>query len=144
MPHSARKLPADLQAAMLKPDKPGPSIGKRRTKKAPKIPAWCPLPVTAWWDGRDSAAYQDALDRYCIETLEVSDPERRIMVYFDSATCSLCKNLPLRGGYTVCRHKARRGGATPPACRAAPPPTSAALASSCSIVLQYSTRYTII
>ena len=32
MPHSARKLPADLQAAMLKPDKPGPSIGKRRTK----------------------------------------------------------------------------------------------------------------
>ena len=40
MPHSARKLPADLQAAMLKPDKPGPSIGKRRTKKAPKIPAW--------------------------------------------------------------------------------------------------------
>ena len=107
MPHSARKLPADLQAAMLKPDKPGPSIGKRRTKKAPKIPAWCPLPVTAWWDGRDSAAYQDALDRYCIETLEVSDPERRIMVYFDSATCSLCKNLPLCGGYTVCRHIGR-------------------------------------
>ena len=66
MPHSARKLPADLQAAMLKPDKPGPSIGKRRTKKAPKIPAWCPLPVTAWWDGRDSAAYQDALDHYCM------------------------------------------------------------------------------
>ena len=66
MPHSARKLPADLQAAMLKPDKPGPSIGKRRTKKAPYIPAWCPLPVTTWWDGYDSAAYQDALDHYCI------------------------------------------------------------------------------
>jgi len=88
MPHSARKLPADLQAAMLKPDKPGPSIGKRRTKKAPKIPAWCPLPVTAWWDGRDSAAYQDALDRYCIETLEVTDVNRRIMVYFDAFSCT--------------------------------------------------------
>ena len=50
-----------------------------------------------------SAAYQDALDRYCVETLEVSDPDRRIMVYFDSETCSLCKNLPLCGGYTVCR-----------------------------------------
>ena len=92
MPHTARKLPADLQVAMLRPDKPGRrGVGKRRTKKAPKIPAWCPLPVTAWWDGRDSAAYQDALDHYCIETLEVSDPEWRIMVYFDSATCSLCK-----------------------------------------------------
>ena len=68
MPHTARKLPADLQAAMLRRDKPGPSIGKRRSKKAPYIPAWCPLPVTAWWDGYDSAAYQDALDRYSVPT----------------------------------------------------------------------------
>ena len=66
MPHSTRKLPADLQVAMLKSDKPGPAIGKRRraAKEAPNIPAWCPLPVTAWWDGKDSAAYQNALDRY--------------------------------------------------------------------------------
>jgi len=104
MPHSAHKLPADLQVAMLKPDKPGPSIGKRRTKKAPKIPAWCPLPVTAWWDGRDSAAYQDALDRYCIETLEVTDVNRRIMVFFDAFSCTTCRNLPNFGGYSVCHH----------------------------------------
>ena len=60
MPHSTRKLPADLQAAMLKSDKPGPAIGKRRRRaatEAPNIPAWYPLPVTAWWEGQNSAAY---------------------------------------------------------------------------------------
>ena len=108
MPHTNRKLPADLQAAMLRPDKPSPPISKRRTgRQAPDIPAWCPLTLGAWEAGWDSVAYQDLLDRYCVETLEVSDPERRIMVYFDSETCSLCKNLPLCGGYTVCRHIGR-------------------------------------
>ena len=106
MPHSTRKLPADLHAAMLKSDKPGPAIGKRRRRaatEAPNIPAWCPLPVTAWWEGQNSPAYQAALDRYCIETLEVTDVNRRIMVYFDAFSCTACRNLPNFGGYSVCR-----------------------------------------
>ena len=61
MPHTNRKLPADLQAAMLKSDKPGPAIGKRRREpKAPNIPAWCPLTLDAWHEGPDSYRYQPA------------------------------------------------------------------------------------
>ena len=52
------------------------------------VPEWGEN-VVAFVVARDGSGLDAAaLDRYCIETLEVSDPERRIMVYFDSATCS--------------------------------------------------------
>ena len=83
---------------------PASAIRKRRTSD-PDVPAWCKLTVATWKKGKSHILYQHAIDRYCVEALEVSDHSRRVMTYWDSSTCDLCKDIFPR--YTVCRHIAR-------------------------------------
>ena len=101
-----RQLPRDLQEAMLKREKPGPTI-RRRSRKTISIPPWCPLTHHILEGGIWTADYQNALDDYCIQRLDVADPQRRIMVFFDAYACTTCQTLPNYGGYSVCRHIGR-------------------------------------
>eukprot|EP01043_Picozoa_sp_COSAG02_P039596 COSAG02_NODE_3140_length_7296_cov_180.632347_2_plen_89_part_00 len=63
-----RQLPRDLQEAMLKREKPGPTI-RRRSRKTISIPPWCPLTHHILEGGIWTADYQNALDDYCIQRL---------------------------------------------------------------------------
>ena len=63
-----RQLPRDLQEAMLKREKPGPTI-RRRSRKTISIPPWCPLTHHILEGGIWTADYQNALDDYCIQLL---------------------------------------------------------------------------
>jgi hypothetical protein len=55
--------------------------------------------------GPGSILYEHAIDRYCIEECEIVDNRRRIMTYWKSHTCSICKDIYPR--YSICRHIGR-------------------------------------
>ena len=93
---------------------PASAIRKRRTYD-PGVHAWCKLTVATWKKGKSHILYQHAIDRYRVEALEVSDHSRRVMTYWDSSTCDLCKDIFPR--YTVCRHGSAPAAAVAPAPR---------------------------
>ena len=94
-----RKLPRDLQEAMLKREKPGATI-HCRSRKTISIPPWCPLTHHILEGGIWTADYQNALDGYCIQRLEVANPEWRWRLWPilchspDSTWCVLLGSLP--------------------------------------------------
>ena len=78
-----RQLPRDLQEAMLKREKPGPTI-RRRSRKTISIPPWCPLTHHILEGGIWTADYQNALDDYCIQRLDVADPLTKLRRCLDT------------------------------------------------------------
>ena len=103
MPRELFQSPA-LARAFVITTSPSLAIRKRR-RSDPPVPPWCKLTPAAVRQGRGGILYEHAIDMYCLEKLEVTDHNRRVMTYWESSTCHLCKDIFPR--HTVCRHIAR-------------------------------------
>ena len=104
MPRELFQSPA-LARSFTQTGGPSPTIHRRRRRSDPPVPPWCRLTPPIVRQGRGSTAYEHCIDMYCIEELEVTDQNRRIMTFWKSSSCNLCKDIFPR--YTVCRHIAR-------------------------------------
>ena len=110
MPRELRQSPA-LPAAFGK--KRRGSRGRShlslpRTRRAtPRVQVhpWSMMTAEIARQGPGSTLYEHVINRYCIEECEIVDNRRRIMTYWKSNTCSLCKDVYPR--YSVCRHIGR-------------------------------------
>ena len=104
MPRELFQSP-NLARSFTQLSSPSLTIRKRRNRADLSPPPWCRLTPAIVRQGLGSTAYEHCIDLYCIEELEVSDTNRRIMTFWKSSSCNLCKDIFPR--YTVCRHIAR-------------------------------------
>ena len=84
------------------------NLSRPRTRRATppvRVHPWSTMTAEITRQGPGSILYEHAIDRYCIEECEIADNRRRIMTYWKSHTCSICKDIYPR--YSICRHIGR-------------------------------------
>ena len=100
MPRELFQSP-NLARSFTQLSSPSLTIRKRRADLSP--PPWCRLTPAIVRQGLGSTAYEHCIDLYCIEELEVSDTNRRIMTFWkiDTKPAHTCDVNSHLGSWTM-------------------------------------------